>query len=89
LLDQRRIPVHGASGPQPVGAGSLRHSLFLRGPQLFYGACNDTLIEALPTCVGSDNPPRYEPITNGDYQRWFRNRNYASYTGEEAGPEAP
>jgi isopenicillin N synthase-like dioxygenase len=55
----------------------------------FYGARNDTLIEALPTCVGSDNPPRYEPITNGDYQRWFRNRNYASYTGEEAGPEVP
>jgi isopenicillin N synthase-like dioxygenase len=55
----------------------------------FYGPRNDALIEALPTCVGSDNPPRYEPITNGDYQRWFRNRNYASYTGEEAGPEAP
>lgn len=55
----------------------------------FYGARNDALIEAVPTCVGPDNPPRYDPITNGDYQRWFRNRNYATYTGEQAGPEAP
>ncbi len=55
----------------------------------FFGASDDALIEAVPTCVSADNPARYEPITSGDYQRWFLNRNYAASTGEEAGAEAP
>jgi len=29
---------------------------------------------------------RHEPITYGDYQRWFINRNYAGVTGEEVDP---
>lgn len=55
----------------------------------FYGARDDALIEALPTCVGPGNPARQEPITYGDYQRWFLNRNYAQVTGEQANEEAP
>jgi isopenicillin N synthase-like dioxygenase len=27
----------------------------------------DTLIECLPTCQGPDNPPRYDPVTAGEY----------------------
>jgi isopenicillin N synthase-like dioxygenase len=55
----------------------------------FYGARDDALIEALPTCVGPGEPARHEPITYGAYQRWFINRNYAQVTGEQAGDVAP
>ncbi len=55
----------------------------------FFGARDDALIEALPTCVSSDNPAKHEAITYGDYQRWFLNRNYAKVTGEQANATAP
>ena len=55
----------------------------------FFGARDDALIEALPTCVDAEHPPLHEPITYGDYQRWFRNRNYAQYTDQQAGAVAP
>ncbi|MGI9597889.1 MAG: isopenicillin N synthase family dioxygenase [Acidimicrobiales bacterium] len=55
----------------------------------FFGTRDDAMIEALPTCVGPDDPPRHEPITYGDYQRWFLNRNYSKITGEKAAEEAP
>lgn len=55
----------------------------------FFGARDDALIEALPTCVSDENPARHDPITYGDYQRWFLNRNYAKVTGEAAGEQAP
>jgi isopenicillin N synthase-like dioxygenase len=55
----------------------------------FFGARDDALIEALPTCVGPENPAKHDPITYGDYQRWFLNRNYAKVTGRTADEEAP
>ena len=55
----------------------------------FFGARDDALIEALPSCVGPGNPARHDPITYGDYQRWFINRNYAHVTGEQATEVAP
>lgn len=55
----------------------------------FFGARDDALIEALPTCVTEERPARKPPITYGDYQRWFLNRNYAKLTGEEAETAAP
>ncbi len=55
----------------------------------FYGARDDALVEAIPTTVTPDNPARHEPITYGDYQRWFLNRNYAKVTGQAAAATAP
>lgn len=55
----------------------------------FFGTRDDAVIEALPTCVGPDAPARHDPITYGEYQRWFLNRNYAEQTGREASEEAP
>jgi isopenicillin N synthase-like dioxygenase len=55
----------------------------------FFGARDDALIEALPTCISHKNLARHEPITYGDYQRWFLNRNYSNATGEGAGEKAP
>jgi isopenicillin N synthase-like dioxygenase len=55
----------------------------------FYGASGDAPIEALPTCVSAARPARYPTTTYGEYQRWFRNRNYAGYTGQEVDERAP
>ncbi|MDA3041339.1 MAG: hypothetical protein O3C27_17795 [Actinomycetota bacterium] len=55
----------------------------------FFGARDNAVIEALPTCVSPENPAKAEPITYGDYQRWFINRNYAKITGERANETAP
>lgn len=49
----------------------------------FFGARDDALVEALPTCVGPDDPARHEPITYGDYQRWFLQRNYAKLVADQ------
>ena len=51
----------------------------------FFGARDDALVEALPTCVDDARPAAHEPITYGDYQRWFLNRNYAKITGQAVG----
>ncbi len=55
----------------------------------FFGTRDDAVIEALPTCVGPDDPPRHQRITYGDYQRWFLDRNYARVTGQTASEVAP
>lgn len=55
----------------------------------FFGCRDDALIEALPTCVDHEHPALHDPITYGDYQRWFLNRNYAKVTGRQASEEAP
>ncbi|HEY9641039.1 MAG TPA: 2-oxoglutarate and iron-dependent oxygenase domain-containing protein [Coleofasciculaceae cyanobacterium] len=33
----------------------------------FFGPNYDTLVEALPNCVNSENPAQYQPITTGEY----------------------
>jgi len=55
----------------------------------FFDPRVDVRIDALPTCTGPGNPPRWEPTTYGDYLRWFMNRNYARQTGQTAESEAP
>ena len=55
----------------------------------FYGPSDDAHIEAITTCVEPGEAPLHPPITYGEYQRWFLNRNYASYTGTPSGAEAP
>ena len=51
----------------------------------FYGARDDALVDPLATTVSAERPARHEPITYGDYQRWFLNRNYENVTGEKVG----
>jgi isopenicillin N synthase-like dioxygenase len=40
----------------------------------FFHPNPDTLIDVLPGC--NDAPPRFEPMTVGEYMAWFRNQNY-------------
>ena len=51
----------------------------------FYGARDDAVVEPVPTTVSEERPSRHDPITYGDYQRWFLNRNYELVTGEKVG----
>ena len=51
----------------------------------FFGARDDAVVDPVPTTVSAEQPARHEPITYGDYQRWFLNRNYQNVTGEKVG----
>ena len=55
----------------------------------FYGARDDAVVKPIPTTVSENNPSRYEPITYGDYQRWFIDRNYRKMTGQTASETPP
>lgn len=62
-----RSTAHRALPP----TGGPRYAIpYFLGPHL------DTVIECLPTCRGPDNPPRYAPITYGDYVDWWYDANY-------------
>ncbi|HEV8440714.1 MAG TPA: 2-oxoglutarate and iron-dependent oxygenase domain-containing protein [Methylomirabilota bacterium] len=53
----------------PVGRHRYAIPFFL-GPHI------DTVIECLPSCQGPDDPPRFPPITYGDYLNWWYDANY-------------
>lgn len=55
----------------------------------FYGARDDAVVDPVPTTVSPETPSRYEPITYGDYQRWFIDRNYRGMTGQTASETPP
>jgi isopenicillin N synthase-like dioxygenase len=54
----------------PVGADRYAIPYFF-GPHL------DTVIAALPTCVGAHRPARWPPITYDAYLRWWYDANYS------------
>lgn len=48
---------------------------------LFFNPSPDTIAEPLDTCVGPDNPPRFEPISIYDYMCWYVDKNYPPSAG--------
>lgn len=56
----------------------------------FFDPNYDCLIEALPTCVGADNPPRYKPITMGQHltNRFNESFKYSPARKGEAKPRS-
>ncbi|MCU1455058.1 MAG: 2OG-Fe(II) oxygenase family protein [Acidimicrobiales bacterium] len=50
--------------PRDQAANSRRMSM-----PFFHQPNYDALIACLPSCTSADDPPRYEPITSGDYLR--------------------
>ena len=42
----------------------------------FYSPTPDTLIQCSETCHDAEHPPRYQPITVGDYSEWFMKENF-------------
>ncbi len=43
----------------------------------FLGPNHDMVVEPVPTCVGPDNPPRYEPTTYGGFTQRLLTLNFA------------
>ena len=62
--DHWKSTPHRVANPPPnAGATSDRIAL-----AFFFIANYDALIECVPACTGPDNPPRYAPITVGEYR---------------------
>jgi isopenicillin N synthase-like dioxygenase len=53
----------------------------------FLGPNHDTVVAPVPSCVGPDNPPRYEPITPGAFNQRLLTLNFAHRRGK-APPDA-
>ena len=43
----------------------------------FFDCSIDWLMECIPTCTTSDNPPKYSPTSYAEYMTWFYDQNYA------------
>ncbi len=50
---------------------SLRHAI-----PFFYGPSLEAVIRPVPTCVGPDNPDRYEPLLYADHRRKLNQTNF-------------
>ena len=61
----------------PVGRPRYAIPFFL-GPHI------DTIIACLPTCQAPDAPPRFPPITYGDYLHWWYDANYNAAVQQDA-----
>ena len=48
---------------------------------LFFNPSPETVAAPLDTCVGPDNPPRFEPISMHDYMCWYIDTNYKRDAG--------
>ncbi|HEU0216162.1 MAG TPA: 2OG-Fe(II) oxygenase family protein [Stellaceae bacterium] len=48
----------------------------------FLGPNHDTVVAPVPSCVGPDNPPRYEPTTYGAFSSRLLTLNFAHRRGE-------
>lgn len=58
--DVFRSPVHRAVNR----TGMDRYSIVV-----FFGTNPDVQVEPIPSCISLDQPPKYEPISAGDYER--------------------
>ena len=55
--------MHRVVNPDRVDASKSRISL-----PFFHQPNADAVIECIPTCATPDNPPRYEPVTSGEWR---------------------
>ncbi len=51
----------------------------------FLGPSNEAVIRCVPTCIGPDNPPRYEPLRYADHRLKLNQTNFAHRAAEAAG----
>jgi isopenicillin N synthase-like dioxygenase len=54
----------------------------------FLGPNHDAVVAPVPSCVGPDNPPHYEPITPGAFNQRLLTLNFAHRRGEATPPDA-
>src|SRR5215472_14939328 len=88
-LLERPVPGDTAPRRQP---GASRYAI-----PFFLGPNHDSVVDCVPTCVGPDNPPHYEPTTYGAFTQRLLTLNfahrradgaseYASGRGHDRGP---
>ena len=58
-------------------SGAARYAI-----PFFLGPNHDVVVEPVPTCVGPDNPPRYEPMTYGAFTQRLLTLNFAHRRAE-------
>lgn len=63
--------------------GETRYSI-----PFFTASRSDVVLECLPTCHGPDNPPKYPPITAGEYFAAINRRNYDVLRADQAADDA-
>lgn len=74
-----------ANPPMELARVSRRQSLVF-----FHNPNYDAVIECIPGCQGPDNPPKYPPITSGEYLRGQFVRTQTSIDADVLGaPAAP
>jgi isopenicillin N synthase-like dioxygenase len=65
-----------ASGPTPHRIinrnGASRYAI-----PFFLAPNHDAVVDCVPTCVGPDNPPHYEPTTYGSFTQRLLTLNFA------------
>src|SRR6516165_6417497 len=54
----------------------------------FLGPNHDAIVDCVPTCVGPDNPPHYEPTTYGAFTQRLLTLNFAHRRAEGGGEYA-
>jgi isopenicillin N synthase-like dioxygenase len=54
----------------------------------FLGPNHDSVVDCVPTCVGPDNPPHYEPTTYGAFTQRLLSLNFAHRRAEGGGEYA-
>jgi isopenicillin N synthase-like dioxygenase len=54
----------------------------------FLGPNHDSIVDCVPTCVGPDNPPRYEPTTYGAFTQRLLSLNFAHRRADSSGEYA-
>ena len=54
----------------------------------FLGPNHDSVVECVPTCIGPDNPPHYEPTTYGAFTQRLLTLNFAHRRGGGNGESA-
>ena len=64
-------------------SGQARYSI-----PFFFGVRADVKLECLPTCQGPGNPPKYPPITAGEYFAAINRRNYDVLRADQATDDA-
>ena len=54
----------------------------------FLGPNHDSIVEPVPTCIGPENPPRYEPTTYGAFTQRLLALNFAHRRADGGGEYA-
>jgi isopenicillin N synthase-like dioxygenase len=50
----------------------------------FLGPNHDVVVQPVPTCIGPDNPPHYEPTSYGDFTERLLSLNFAHRRAESS-----